>query len=200
MAAPLRSLLLAMTLLASTSAAHAAVLCGRVTDGDTAAPVAAAGIFVRDTLGAYLGMSTATDLDGRYCFGDIAPGHYDLEVRRDDYATTYRRVLVTESTTDVDVALGPDGLAFAPPRPNPAVDRVELAWRQAGAGTATLRVVDAGGRLVRQFAGAFAAGPHRVMWDARDARGRAVRPGRYLASLRVGGETRTRSIVILGRP
>jgi flagellar hook assembly protein FlgD len=57
-------------------------------------------------------------------------------------------------------------------------------------------VFDVGGRLVRElWAGERAAGRHELTWDGRDAAGRAVASGVYLARVSASGEERTARIV-----
>ncbi len=72
-------------------------------------------------------------------------------------------------------------------RPNPFNPRTTLRFELAEAGPVRLAVHDAAGRLVRVLlAGDRPAGAHEVAWDGRDAAGRAVGSGTYLALLRTG--------------
>lgn len=67
----------------------------------------------------------------------------------------------------------------------PSADRVEV------------RVIDAAGRVVRSLAeNARAAGSHRVVWDGRDDRGRAVASGVYFVSVVQGGNVRATKVVL----
>ena len=43
----------------------------------------------------------------------------------------------------------------------------------------------------------FRSGPADVVWDLRDASGRRVRPGLYMASARFGLERSTRPILVM---
>ncbi|MCC6350365.1 MAG: S8 family serine peptidase [Candidatus Eisenbacteria bacterium] len=86
-------------------------------------------------------------------------------------------------------------LAFSPPWPNPAAGTVRLAFTLPRAGRATLRVLDAQGRLVRTLLdGTLPAGAHAVTWDARDERGMAASPGLYFARIESAGVAGTRRI------
>jgi len=74
------------------------------------------------------------------------------------------------------------------PNPVRAGESVRIAAPLAAAG-ATLDVVDAGGRVVRQltFVASGAAGGSEAVWDGRDARGRAAAAGIYHARLVAAG-------------
>ena len=62
----------------------------------------------------------------------------------------------------------------------------------SAAASVRLRVVDAGGRIVRDLAdGPAAAGEHTVSWDGRNAGGRSVPAGMYFYVLEVDGRTVT---------
>lgn len=93
----------------------------------------------------------------------------------------------------------PSGAPPAPPaaprclgrnHPNPFNPGTALSLRLPEAGWASLEVLDlAGRRLCLLHAGDLAAGEHRFTWDGRDAEGRALGSGVYLARLRrAGGE------------
>jgi hypothetical protein len=88
------------------------------------------------------------------------------------------------------------GIRVLGAHPNPARARqgIDLVLGEAGAGT--LDVVDVTGRVVwrRPLAG-LDAGPHTLVWDGRDLRGRSVAPGVYL--VRVPGEGRGARLVRL---
>ena len=54
------------------------------------------------------------------------------------------------------------------------------------------------GALVRTlFNGPAASGSHRVFWDGRDQRGRAVAPGLYYARMSAGGVQASRTIIVV---
>ena len=62
----------------------------------------------------------------------------------------------------------------------------------------TLAIYDVAGRRVRELAGGtWTAGDHDVVWDGRDARGRASASGVYFARLVTPERTETRSLVLV---
>lgn len=62
----------------------------------------------------------------------------------------------------------------------------------------SLKVYDAGGRLIKTLAsGDAAAGEHSIKWDGTDDRGRMLSSGAYFARLTSGSEHRLRKIVLL---
>ena len=68
--------------------------------------------------------------------------------------------------------------------PNPFREGTTLTIELVRPGAATLRIHDAGGRLVRTLAdGPRGAGRHSIRWDGRDAAGRPVAAGVYFARL-----------------
>jgi len=80
--------------------------------------------------------------------------------------------------------------------PNPFNPRTAINFvvpATAGASVPTrLEVFDIKGRLVRQLhVGPLAPGPHTLVWDGVDGRGRAVGSGVYLAVLSCAGERRS---------
>ena len=89
---------------------------------------------------------------------------------------------------------------FAAPAPNPMHGGrgATLRFALAAGGHAKLAVYDAQGRVVRVLAdGAREAGEHAVAFDGRDAAGRALAPGLYLARISAPGLDATRRIVIV---
>jgi hypothetical protein len=87
-------------------------------------------------------------------------------------------------------------LVFAAPAPNPSRGDVVFSWIMPSAGTARLAIVDLAGRTVRLVSGGLhSAGPQRVTWDGRDARGQMVRPGAYFAKLDSPWGSRSRMLV-----
>lgn len=75
-------------------------------------------------------------------------------------------------------------LEMSTPWPNPAAGEMTLRFSLPTAGEARMSVHDLAGREVARLAqGAHAAGAHRVRWDGRDASGRMLAPGVYLARL-----------------
>lgn len=190
---------LAIAALTTTApGAHAGTLCGRVTDAATQAPIPQAGVFVRTPAGAYTGDYAATGADGRYCIS-LAAGTYDLEFRRDNFVLSYvRGVVVTDDVTSVETPAGLAAAQLALPHPNPARESAALTLRVPRAGAYRVAIVDLTGRLLRGWEGR-AVGPEerRLIWNLRDAQGRAVRAGRYVVTLTFEGTRLFRHLTVI---
>lgn len=188
--AALLSLLLALPAVAGS-------LCGTVRDQQTNGPIARAGIFLRTPAGAYTGINGATDVAGAFCITGIPAGTYDVEVRVDNYQVGYLRgVVITTSSTDVELPATVGGLRFAAPSPNPARDATRFSWSLGAAGWARLSVIDVRGRLVRGWASAsLPAGEHSQYWNLTDASGRPVDAGVYFVHLDTPMGRRVRALV-----
>ena len=108
---------------------------------------------------------------------------------------------ITFDATTTQVAgvntAAPPGLAFAPPAPNPARDAVRFALRTPVAGTLSVTIVDAAGRRVRDLSRDVVAGAVDLAWDLRDANAHRVAPGIYFASVRIGPEGVSRTVLVL---
>jgi hypothetical protein len=92
----------------------------------------------------------------------------------------------------------PGRIVLAPASPNPARSWTQLRWSQPRAARVSLAVYDAVGRRVAQLvASEMSAGAHDVSWSFEEDGGNPVRPGVYLAKLRIGNETFTTRIVRL---
>jgi hypothetical protein len=86
---------------------------------------------------------------------------------------------------------GPLGLRVGP---NPvATGNVNVRWVAPRDASVTLRVLDAGGRLVRTLA----AGDGTARWSLDDASGRRVAPGIYVVLLEALGERRARRVAVV---
>jgi flagellar hook assembly protein FlgD len=69
------------------------------------------------------------------------------------------------------------------------VGQQELRFTLPSPSDVRLRVLDPGGRLVREIrAGWMSAGTHVLRWDQHDAGGRRVASGVYFAALEAGAE------------
>jgi len=90
-------------------------------------------------------------------------------------------------------------LAFAAPRPNPAISGQRLSFTLPEAGMVDLRIFDVSGRLVRTaFDGVgLPAGERSWQWDARDDRGQRLPAGVYLARLSLGRERAVQRLLLL---
>ncbi|MGH7724171.1 MAG: S8 family serine peptidase [Candidatus Eiseniibacteriota bacterium] len=88
---------------------------------------------------------------------------------------------------DGAVALAPT-LSFATPNPFRTTTRVALTLPRSG--TASLRIYNVAGRLVRTLVdGPLAAGVHTRVWDGRGDSGVAAAPGMYFYRFRAEGRT-----------
>jgi hypothetical protein len=175
----------------------AGTLCGSVTDRQSGAPVAHAGIFLRTPAGAYTGIAGATDALGDFCLSDIPAATYDIEVRVDDHQVAYLRgVVVTESTTGVEIGAAPARVQLAAPSPNPARATTRLGWTLAEPARVTLSIYDVRGRYVRGWtAPLMSPGAHSLDWDLNDSHGRSVPPGTYFLRLDAGGTPHVRTLI-----
>jgi hypothetical protein len=81
--------------------------------------------------------------------------------------------------------------------PNPFNPRVTLRFELAAAGAARLAIYDIGGREMAVLAnGTLAGGPHEFVWDGRDAAGRELASGLYVARLVSAGGEDTQRLVL----
>jgi hypothetical protein len=97
----------------------------------------------------------------------------------------------------VPAGLGPGAVELAVLR-NPFRDALEMVLELERATRVTIEVLDPlGRRLWREDRGALPAGTHRLEWNARDARGRALGAGTYWVRVVAGDVTLVRSVVRL---
>jgi hypothetical protein len=90
-------------------------------------------------------------------------------------------------TTAVGNTPVPRPLALQQNQPNPFNPTTRIEFSLDTAGPARLEILDVRGRLVRVLAnGSLTAGPHTLVWDGRDERGRAAASGVYVYRLRAG--------------
>lgn len=138
-----------------------------------------------------LAISTS-DSDGRahLAFAAGGSGVGDLTVNAADGGMLEREVAVQSIV--LDVGGGGTRFRFDTPQPNPAL----ASARFSGAVTdpAELEIFDVGGRRVRGFA--LEPGTFDVRWDLRDASGRRVAPGLYLARLGSAGGARVQRLLV----
>jgi hypothetical protein len=85
-----------------------------------------------------------------------------------------------------------------PAAPNPFNPRCELRFVLAAAGPARLEVLDLAGRRLALLAdGWLEAGEQIAVWDGRDAEGRELASGVYLACLEVAGFRASTKLVLI---
>jgi hypothetical protein len=96
---------------------------------------------------------------------------------------------------------GPNGGAVVriyPSQPNPAVEYTNVRYELPRQGAVQVRVIDAGGRVVRHlFAGPQYAGSYEMRWDRNDDNGGQVASGVYFAQISFEGTTQTRQVTVL---
>ncbi len=114
-------------------------------------------------------------------------------------AAVDRIVTVVEHPPLASVPTGPvTRVALAAPAPNPLSRDTRLRFALPAPATAALAILDCQGRNVRTLAhGAFAPGDHALAWDGRDASGRRVGAGVYVALLETGGVRLSRRLVVV---
>lgn len=101
-------------------------------------------------------------------------------------------------TTGVPVSPLPAIATLRPNAPNPFAHSTSIHFEVARDAETDLGVYDISGRLVRSLLHErFPAGSHVVVWDGIGADGQRVRDGVYLTRLKVGGEVRSRRIVLV---
>ncbi|MCP4573930.1 MAG: T9SS type A sorting domain-containing protein [bacterium] len=82
--------------------------------------------------------------------------------------------------------------------PNPFNPQTTIAFELQQKGKVKLRVFDARGHLVRTLVdGNREVGPHAVIWDGKDSRGRGAAAGVYLYQLRAGDEVRQEKMTLV---
>ncbi len=81
--------------------------------------------------------------------------------------------------------------------PNPSSGEVRIRFDLRGSGAARLGIYDAGGRSVRALdAGVGAQGPHELVLDGLDGKGRGLPAGAYFVRLETNSDTVRRKLII----
>ncbi|MHC4094098.1 MAG: FlgD immunoglobulin-like domain containing protein, partial [Planctomycetota bacterium] len=116
----------------------------------------------------------------------------EIPGRRDTCLTT----LTCSPTVDVPGLTA--ALSLAPARPNPSSGAVDLSFILSRQGPARLTIYNAAGARVRTLVnGVTPAGPHRLVWDGRDDRGRQAPSEVYYVRLEAEGTSLNRSVVLV---
>jgi hypothetical protein len=103
-----------------------------------------------------------------------------------------------EGCTPASARAIPAAAVLHPSRPNPFNPRTTLRLELRDATVVHLAVYDLSGRRIRVLAsGALSGGFHAIVWDGRDAAGRDVASGVYLARLATASGVQTRRMVLL---
>jgi hypothetical protein len=98
----------------------------------------------------------------------------------------------TMSTTPVPPSAAGAQALLLPCRPNPFNPRTTIRFDLPETGAVQLAVFDLAGRLVRELIDTrMVEGVHDADWEGRDAAGRKVASGSYVARLRFGGKVET---------
>jgi hypothetical protein len=101
-------------------------------------------------------------------------------------------------TTSVPPAAHPAIAALGPNAPNPFNHATSIRFDLPQESQTDLDVYDVSGRMVRSLLHErFPAGSHVVVWDGIGADGQRVQGGVYFTRLKVGGEVRSRRIVLV---
>ncbi|MHB9027748.1 MAG: FlgD immunoglobulin-like domain containing protein [Candidatus Latescibacterota bacterium] len=92
----------------------------------------------------------------------------------------------------------PVGFALTGNHPNPFNPSTTISFTLPSAGSVNLTVYDITGRKIRDLeSGQLSAGSHSVLWDGRDANGKAVSSGVYLSRLSRGGKAVSRRMLLM---
>jgi len=110
-------------------------------------------------------------------------------------------LLTPENTTDADLpraTVSPTTLGLSA-EPNPFGRTIGIRYELPRRTRVSLVALDVTGRVVRRLVDGetWAAGSHRLEWDGRDERGRALASGAYRLRLEADGAVRIGSVVLL---
>ena len=111
---------------------------------------------------------------------------------------TGRTAVVTTRVLPAGTQTLPKQAALLGNSPNPVAPSTVISFAvPAGADRSTLRVFDAGGRLVRSLGQNFSPGIQHVTWDGTDERGQNARAGVYFYRLEIAKLSFTRKLVLV---
>jgi hypothetical protein len=106
----------------------------------------------------------------------------------------------TDVTTDGEPAAAPESRGpmrteLLGIRPNPFTGSTEVRFSLAAPQAVSVRIYDAGGRLIRTlWDGTQAAGEHGLIWDGRTNDGVGANSGVYLCTFHAGGVARAQKV------
>lgn len=92
----------------------------------------------------------------------------------------------------------PSGFALLQPWPNPGLPPLRFGFDMPAAGAVVLSIYDVRGRRLRSLRRELAEGQPEIVWDGRDAAGKALPGGLYIARAEAGGRSASRKFVLLG--
>lgn len=147
------------------------------------------------------------DLSDQFCCQRGKDADMDLR-RGHSPAIVWTQSDDDDAPSRVYLALDPEALAAPPPaaaaapalsaQPNPFNPRTVLRFTLAAPAAVELSIFDAGGRRLRTLlAGQLPAGEQRLAWDGRDAAGRQLPSGVYLARLSGDGFAAAAKLLLL---
>lgn len=112
-----------------------------------------------------------------------------------------RRLRVHESNLPAGAATWGAGVNPALARPNPFAETTSLRLVLDRPASASVKIFDPAGRLVRILARRtlLAAGAHSWSWDGRNDAGNRVAPGVYIGRIGLGAEARSIHLIRVGR-
>jgi uncharacterized GH25 family protein len=172
--------------------APAATLAGVVRDG-TGAPVPGAGVFVRDARGELVERLSgiATDSSGRFEYGGLAPGEYQVSARKGELTSAESAAVAVDAERRGDVELV---LAAGATLLVSVVDGDETLVE------ASITVVDAAGRTV---SGMLALGEIMALLESglsgKEQRVGPLPPGQYtVRAVHADGRTKERKVSVTG--
>jgi hypothetical protein len=119
-----------------------------------------------------------------------------VEAALDDVRLLAFRGVLTTTPEPVAAAAS---FALQPAQPNPFNPATRLTFELPAASSASLRVYDLSGRLVRTLVDetTLAAGRHQTTWDGQDDAGRAVAAGIYIGRLEAAGRQAAQRLVLV---
>jgi hypothetical protein len=107
-------------------------------------------------------------------------------------------VFRSTSSTGIEDTQRPQEMILHPNYPNPFNPSTTIGYRLPASGRTTLKVYNLLGQEVRTLVdGPQMAGGYEVVWDGKDATGRAVPSGVYLCRLAVGNRVQTNKMTFL---
>jgi hypothetical protein len=139
---------------------------------------------------------TARWLDGSWVWN----GGYHYKVAAVDLHDNQSpcATLTPADVAGIDTPLAPDASYLAQNYPNPFNPATRIVFGLKEPASVSLGIHDTAGRLVRTLLiGSRTAGTYSVVWDGRDANGRAVASGVYFCRLVTGELVETREMVLL---
>lgn len=128
--------------------------------------------------------------------------NYNVTGHTEPHWTVQGQLILYREGTLVDVAeaeaLEPNRVVLGQNSPNPFNPITWIHYEIREAGTITLVISDAGGRMIRRIERRHTGGgAHRVLWDGRDADGAVVASGVYFYSVEGEAGASTRKMILL---